>query len=159
MIFASSPRPSGRCRTWFEADGKASIERLYLYFPNVEKPLNSKVIKSFLSELRSRKCFSCFGIPMFYIYIHVMNILCTFHISISWVCYWRTQAEDCYIDFYAINHAVLPYLELYIFLDEMYSVRNPLWTAAPAGYPPVIHWRSPDFLTAHCVSETDRKTD
>ena len=35
----------------------------------VEKPLNSKVIKSFVSELRSRKCFSCFGIPMFYVYM------------------------------------------------------------------------------------------
>ena len=41
--------------------------------PYVEKPFNSKVIKSFEPELRSRKCFSCFGIPM------VMNILCTFH--------------------------------------------------------------------------------
>ena len=33
--------------------------------PYVEKSLNSKVIKSFVPELRSRKCFSCFGIPMF----------------------------------------------------------------------------------------------
>ena len=31
---------------------------------HVEKPFNSKVIKSFVPELRSRKCFSCFGIPM-----------------------------------------------------------------------------------------------
>ncbi len=37
--------------------------------PYVEKPLNSKVIKSFVPELRSRKCFSCFGIPMFYVYM------------------------------------------------------------------------------------------
>ena len=36
--------------------------------PHVEKPLNSKVIKSFVPELRSRKCFSCFGIPMLSIY-------------------------------------------------------------------------------------------
>ena len=50
------------------ADGKASIERLCLS-PYVEKPLNSKVIKSFVPELRSRKCFSCFGILMFYVYI------------------------------------------------------------------------------------------
>ena len=35
----------------------------------VEEPLNSKVIKSFVPELRSRKCFSCFGIPMFYVYM------------------------------------------------------------------------------------------
>ena len=48
--------------------------------PYVEEPLNSKVIKGFVLELRSRKCFSCFGIPMFYINICVINILCTFRI-------------------------------------------------------------------------------
>ena len=48
--------------------GKSSIERLFLS-PYVEKPLNSKVIKSFVPELRSRKRFSCFGIPMFYVYM------------------------------------------------------------------------------------------
>ena len=79
LTFACSPRPGGGCHTSFEADGKVSIERWYLS-PYVEKPLNSKVIKSFVPELRSRKCFSCFGIPMFYI-IYVMNILCLFHIS------------------------------------------------------------------------------
>ena len=40
----------------------------------VEKPFNSKVIKSFVSELRSRKCFFffllCFGIPMLSINIY-----------------------------------------------------------------------------------------
>ena len=50
------------------ADGKASIERLCLS-PYVEKPFNPKVIKSFVPELRSRKCFSRFGIPMFYVYM------------------------------------------------------------------------------------------
>ena len=44
--------------------------------PYVEEPLNSKVIKSFVPELRSRKCFSCFEIPMFYVYKyeHAMSI-------------------------------------------------------------------------------------
>ena len=37
--------------------------------PYVEEPLNSKVIKSFEPELRSRKCFSCFEIPIFYVYM------------------------------------------------------------------------------------------
>ena len=37
--------------------------------PYVEEPLNSKVIKSFVPELRSRKCFSCFEIPMFHVYM------------------------------------------------------------------------------------------
>ena len=36
-----------------------SIERWYLS-PYVEKPFNSKVIKSFVPELRSRKCFFVF---------------------------------------------------------------------------------------------------
>ena len=36
--------------------------------PYVEEPLHSKVIKSFEPELRSRKRFSCFEIPMFYVY-------------------------------------------------------------------------------------------
>ena len=37
--------------------------------PYIEEPLNSKVIKSFVPELRSRKCFLCFEIPMFYVYM------------------------------------------------------------------------------------------
>ena len=41
------------------ADGKVSLEREYLS-PYVEKCLNSKVIKSFVPELRSRKCFFVF---------------------------------------------------------------------------------------------------
>ena len=63
--------------------------------PYVDEPLNSKVIKSFVPELRSRKCFSCFEIPMLYIYIYIyiyiymlymnilMNIIYTFRISVS----------------------------------------------------------------------------
>ena len=43
-------------------------KNVYL-FPYVEKPLNSKVIKSVVPELRSRKCFSCFRIPIFYVYM------------------------------------------------------------------------------------------
>ena len=42
-----------------------SIKGLYVPLsPYVEKTFNSKVIKSFVPELRSRKCFLCFGIPM-----------------------------------------------------------------------------------------------
>ena len=61
------------------SDGKASIERLCLS-PYVEKPLNSKVIKSFIPELRSRKCFSCFGIPMFCVYM-----LRTFYVRFTYL--------------------------------------------------------------------------
>ena len=76
VTFACSPWPGqwpcGRCRTCFGADGKASIERLCLS-PYVEKPLNLKVIKSFVPELRSRKCFS--GFLSFMLCMCVMNIM------------------------------------------------------------------------------------
>ena len=56
-------------RTRWGADGKVIIERLCISLPYVKKPLNSTVIKSFVPERRSRKCFSCFGIPMLYVYM------------------------------------------------------------------------------------------
>ena len=51
--------------------------------PYVEEPLNSKVIKRFVPELRSRKCFSCFEIPMFYVYM-----LWTSHVHFAYSCIW-----------------------------------------------------------------------
>ena len=42
------------------ADGKVVIERLCLALLYVEKPLNSKVIKSVVPKLRRRKCFFVF---------------------------------------------------------------------------------------------------
>ena len=48
-----------------------------------KNPFNSKVIKSFVPELRSRKFFLCFGIPMC-----VMNIVCTFHIFMNGYVTW-----------------------------------------------------------------------
>ena len=63
--------------------------------PYVEEPLNSKVIKSFVPGLRSRQCFSCFEIPMFYVYIYIyiytniMNVLRTgINMSISRIHIW-----------------------------------------------------------------------
>ena len=61
----------GSCRTGCGGGVRwKSQNRKNVYFsPYVEEPLNSKVIKSFVPELRSRKCFSCFEIPMFYVYM------------------------------------------------------------------------------------------
>ena len=75
----------GGCCTRWGTDEKARIERICNSLSlHVEEPLNSKVIKSFVPELRSRKCFSCFEIPMFYIYIYIyINIICPFRISVS----------------------------------------------------------------------------
>ena len=56
--------------------------------PNVEEPLNSKVIKSFVPELRSRKCFSCFEIPVFYIYIYIYIYIYEHYMSISHIRIW-----------------------------------------------------------------------
>ena len=76
-----------------EIDGRwKSQNRKNVYLsPYVEEPLNSKVIKGFVPELRSRKCFSCFEIPMFYVYIyeHYMSIS---HIRI-WPWYKSTHMK------------------------------------------------------------------
>ena len=87
LSLARSGLMAGATRVGWGADGKASIERLCLS-PSVEKPFNSKVIKSFVPELRRRKCFSCFGIPMlrtFYVRFaypyHVYVIFC----HIGWI--------------------------------------------------------------------------
>ena len=47
---------------------KSQHRKIVYHSSYVEKPFNSKVIKSFVPELRSRKCFLCFGIPMLSIY-------------------------------------------------------------------------------------------
>ena len=48
---------------------KSQNRKIVYLSPYVEEPLNSKVIKDFVPELRGRKCFTCFGIPMFYVYM------------------------------------------------------------------------------------------
>ena len=68
LLLAKALQQSAHVLAGGGPDVKVSIERWYLS-PHVEKPFNSKVIKSFVPELRSRKCFSCFGIPMFYVYM------------------------------------------------------------------------------------------
>ena len=60
------------------ADGKVIIERLCISLPYVET-FNSKVIKGFVPELRSRYVFFMFR-DSYVLCIYVMNILCTFHI-------------------------------------------------------------------------------
>ena len=80
--------------TRFVGEGRwKSQNRKNVYLsPYVEEPINSKVIKSFVPELRSRKFFSCFEIPMFYVYI-----LRTFYVRFThgriWLWYTPNQAE------------------------------------------------------------------
>ena len=86
LVFACSPKPGqwpcGGCHTcWGGADGKVIIERLCISLPYVET-FNSKVIKGFVPELRSRYVFFMFW-DSYVLCIYVMNILCTFCMSVS----------------------------------------------------------------------------
>ena len=58
------------------ADGKVVIERLCPSLSYVEKPFNSKVIKSFVPELRSPKSFCVWGFlySIYMSYEHSMYI-------------------------------------------------------------------------------------
>ena len=65
----------GGCRTrWGGGRWKSQNRKNVHLSPYVEEPLNSKVIKSFVSELRSRKYFSWFEIPIFYVYIYIWTL-------------------------------------------------------------------------------------
>ena len=55
-------------------DGKVIIKRLWISLPYVEEPLNSKVIKGFVPDLRNRYVF--FVIPMFYVYMLWIFYVC-----------------------------------------------------------------------------------
>ena len=83
------------------ADGKVRIDRWYLSL-YVGKPLNSKVIKSSVPELRSRKCFSCFGIPMFYDVYMLYTFYVRFTYSYLAMLYYKVKNisdEDNVADF------------------------------------------------------------
>ena len=79
----SQARGLGEVRTCWGRGRWKSQNRKYVYLsPYVEEPLNSKVIKSVVPELRSRKCFSCFEIPIFYVYI-LWTLYVHFNIAVS----------------------------------------------------------------------------
>ena len=82
--FRGSQRPNefaryGRCTRW-AADDKARIEIMYIFLLESEEHLNSKVIRGFVPELRSRYVFFEFrdSYVLCDICIYVMNIPCTF---------------------------------------------------------------------------------
>ena len=59
----------GRRTRWGGGRWKSQNRKTVYISPYVEEPLNSRVTKSFVPELRKRKCFSCCEIPMFYVYM------------------------------------------------------------------------------------------
>ena len=109
VTFASSQWPCGGCRTWWGgADGKVIIERLCISLPYVET-LNSKVIKGFVPELRSRYVFFVFR-DSYVQCIYITNILCTFHIFMygyvtkTFQCILQEEQPSCLFlwwDFYS----------------------------------------------------------
>ena len=95
LAFTCSPKPDefalyGRRTRWVGGRWKSQNRKNVYRSPYVEESLNLKVIKSFVPELRSRKCFSCFEIPMFYVYM-----LWTFHVHFThrriWLWYTHTH--------------------------------------------------------------------
>ena len=93
LTFACSRRPwTGVARDGAGRWKSQNRKNVYLS-PYVEDPLNSKLIKSFVPELRSRKCFSCFEIPMFYVYMFYEHYMYVSHISVSWLWYTRTHLK------------------------------------------------------------------
>ena len=96
LTFACSRRPCDGCARVCVAGCRwKSQNRKNVYLsPYVEELLNSKVIKSFVPELRSRKClrvsrFLCY-IYMLYMNI-LMNIICPFHHIHIWLWYHYEQ--------------------------------------------------------------------
>ena len=72
----------GRCHTcWGEGKWKSQNRKNVYLSPYVEEPLNSKVIKSFVPELR---IVSVFRVSRSYVLCYIyMNIICPFRVAIS----------------------------------------------------------------------------
>ena len=93
-------------RTWWRADGKVIIERLCISLPYVET-FNSKVIKGFVPELRSRYVFFVFR-DSYVLCIYVMKILCTFHTyPYIWLCYTRMTCPTHLPEWCLFTHAFI----------------------------------------------------
>ena len=92
-----------RVRTWFGADGNVSIERMCIFILMLKNLLNSKVNKSFVPELRSRKCFSCFGIPILFIY-ELWTFYVYFTYPYIWLCNKNSKWKLCGDSDKTINH-------------------------------------------------------
>ena len=90
---------TGTRRVDFRSRWKSQNRKNVYLSPYVEEPLNSKVIKSFVPELRSRKCFSNFEIPIIYViciwtcYVHFTHgvyygYVTVFPCQLVWVYAW-----------------------------------------------------------------------
>ena len=98
----------GRCRTIWGGGGrwKSQNRKNECLSPYVEEPLNSKVIKSFVSELRSHKYFLCFEFPMFYV-IYIWAVYVHFTRSHIWL--WYTM---CHLETFTFSYFHGSYLKI-----------------------------------------------
>ena len=91
LVFACSRRPLWRVsHVLGRGRWKSQNRKIVPLSPYVEEPINSKVIKCFVPEQRSRQVFFVFrdSYVMFYLYGHSMYVS---HIAISWLWYTLTS--------------------------------------------------------------------
>ena len=91
----------GGCR------GKSQNRNNVYLSPYVEEPLNSKVMKSFVPEQRSRKCFFVFPdfyVPCIYIYIYIY--IWTSHVHFAYSCMGMVQSQNRWIYAFSKNISV-----------------------------------------------------
>ena len=93
----------GAARAGWGGIWKSQHRKIVYHSPYDEKPLNSKVIKSFVPDLRSRKCFSCFGIPMLSIYE-----LWTIYVHFTYSCMATLQNETLIVMLQPSSSATVP---------------------------------------------------
>ena len=131
----------------------------------VEKPFNSKVIKSFVPELRSRKCFLCFGNPILSMGVmDIMNVLHTgMNMSISHI---HVGLCNILIVFFFLNrkafccltiaksmklrvtdYTIYIYIYIYIYVSSRCAISTDI--SDPL---------SPNFSIAHCFRQVFMNT-
>ena len=110
-----------RVRMFFLGGRWKSHHRKIVHLSSLcRKTFNSKVIKDFVPELRSRYVFFVFR-DSNVLCIYVMNILCTFHISVSWVWYmWSLRSLVSIIFFYFFCSQLATHLEYFLYSGVTY---------------------------------------
>ena len=78
------------------------LQRLICHKTKQTKPNQSKVIKTFVPELRSRYVFFVFR-DSYVLCKYVMNILCTFHISVSGYSTYKAKSKKQKITYFSIK--------------------------------------------------------
>ena len=114
--FRGSQRPDefarNGCRTRRGSRWKSQNRKNVYLSPYVEEPLNAKAIKSFVPELRSCKYFSCFGVPVFYVYM-----LWTFYVRFT---YPYPAMVQCWPSFHYLHFFFFCFCSLLQFFNYLF---------------------------------------